>query len=603
MKASMDRRGFLTRLGLAAAGTGLTGRAWAMSRPAAAPRAGKPNVILVMTDDQGYGDVACHGNPYIQTPVQDRLSAEGCRFERFYVCPVCAPTRAGLMTGRYHLRSGVHGVTKGEETMRADEVTIADALKAAGYATGMFGKWHLGEYWPYAPHARGFDRFVGFRLGHWSEYFDTRLERNGKEFRAKGYITDFLTDEALGFIEANRDRPFFCYLPYNPPHMPWQVPDRYWRMYKDIEGLDPQAACAYAMVTNIDDNLARVLAKLDELKIADNTIVLFLTDNGANSDRYNAGMKGRKGSVNEGGVRVPLFVRWPGRIKPGTSVDRIAANVDLFPTIVDMCGVKMPKTKPQDGKSLWPLISGKVSAKDWPDRMLFFARKHKGAVRTQQYRMVAGVGKNRKPYAALHDITADPGEKVNLAKDKPEIARKLHEAYTTWRAQVDKECGYTPPPIHVGFDEENPVTLSGPRAHFHEGLAYKATMGYSNDYITAWTSAKAWAHWEIDVVRAGTYSVALRYRCPKGDEGAKIEVAVGNSRTTGTIVRPFFKPPGPQRDVIKRSAVEVIDVEWALQPLGKLTLKKGRAQLTVKALTQPGQTIMDLEGVVLKRLT
>lgn len=313
--------------------------------------ADKPNVLLIMTDDQGWGDIGSHDNPHIRTPVLDRLATDGARFERFFVSPVCAPTRASLMTGRYHLRTGTHGVTRGEENMRADEVTVAEAFHAAGYATGCFGKWHNGRHYPMHPNGQGFDAFVGFCAGHWNNYFSTDLEHNGDVFRSEGYIADALTDYAVRFMEKHQKEPFFCYVPYNTPHSPWQVEEEYFDRY-DNKGLDPKAHCAYAMCENIDHNVGRLLKTLERLDLDENTIVLFLTDNGPNSNRFNGGMKGRKGSAHEGGVRVPLFVRWPGKIEPGTTVRKNAMHIDLFPTLVDLCEIDMPRTKPIDGRSL-----------------------------------------------------------------------------------------------------------------------------------------------------------------------------------------------------------------------------------------------------------
>jgi arylsulfatase A-like enzyme len=299
----------------------------------------RPNVLLILTDDQGYGDISSHGNPYVKTPHMDRIAAEGARFERFFVSPLCAPTRAGLLTGRYHLRTGVHGVTRGQENLRDSEVTLAEIFRDAGYATGCFGKWHNGRHYPMHPNGQGFDEFVGFCGGHWNNYFDTELEHNGEPLRTEGYITDVLTDHALAFIESHAKGPFFCYVPYNAPHSPWQVPEAYWSRFQNHPDLDEEAKCAYAMVENLDDNIGRLLAGLDARGLSEQTIVLFLTDNGANSDRFNAGMRGRKGSAHEGGTRVPLFVRWPGVIPSGTVIRPIAKHVDLFPTLRELCGL------------------------------------------------------------------------------------------------------------------------------------------------------------------------------------------------------------------------------------------------------------------------
>ena len=387
--------------------------------------AGPPNVVLIMTDDQGWGDVHSHGNDQIDTPTMDQLAASGARFDRFFVSPMCGPTRASLLTGRWNLRTGVSWVSHGKEIMRLDELTLGNAFAEAGYATGAFGKWHNGEYGPYHPNARGFQVFLGFCRGAWENYFNAVIERNREPIETKGYITDVLTDGVLEFIETNRNRPFFCYVPYNAPHHPYQVPEKYFAKYID-RGFDEKTACVYGMVENVDDNLARILAKLDQLQLADNTIVIFTSDNGpwmpaSGSEgswrrRYNGGMRGRKAEVDEGGVRVPLFVRWPGHIQPHTTVTQIAAHVDLFPTLMDLCNVPTSKNLPLDGRSLVPLLKGETE--NWPDRMIFThqnqfgeTRMTPGSVRTQQYRLV-----NRGDGYELYDMLADPGQKSDIAK-------------------------------------------------------------------------------------------------------------------------------------------------------------------------------------------
>ena len=384
-------------------------------------RVRRPNVLLIITDDQGWGDIYSHGNDKLDTPVLDKLAADGARFDRFFVSPLCAPTRASLLTGRYHLRTGTHGVTRGQETMRSEEVTLAEIFRQAGYTTGCFGKWHNGAHYPYHPNGQGFDEFFGFCGGHWNNYFNTTLEHNGEPVKTSGYVTDVLTDAAMTFVEKNKDRPFFCYLPYNAPHSPWQVPDKYFGKYK-ARGFDDMTACAYGMCENLDDNIGRLLSKLDDLGLAGDTIVLFLTDNGPNSDRYNGGMKGRKGSAHEGGIRVPLFIRWPGHINPGTAVRQIAAHIDLLPTLVELCRLPMPRTLPLDGINLAPLLKGETA--NWPDRMIFTHKGPSGSVRTERWRAV-GTGKIWE----LYDMIADPGQKRNVAKQYMQLVKELRAAY------------------------------------------------------------------------------------------------------------------------------------------------------------------------------
>jgi len=258
-----------------------------------------PNVIVFLADDAGWGDYSHNGNTNVRTPNIDSIAAGGAKFDRFFVCSVCAPTRAEFLTGRYHPRGGVRGVSTGQERLNLDERTVADAFKAAGYATGAFGKWHNGSQWPYHPQARGFDEYYGHTSGHWGEYFDPPLEHNGRMVREKGYIVDLCTDKALDFINRHREKPFFCYVPFTTPHSPWAVPDSFWQRFRTkpigLRATDPKlenedhTRCALAMVEQQDWNVGRVLRRLDELKLADNTILVYFTDNGPNSWRWNGG--------------------------------------------------------------------------------------------------------------------------------------------------------------------------------------------------------------------------------------------------------------------------------------------------------------------------
>ncbi|GAG41199.1 unnamed protein product, partial [marine sediment metagenome] len=253
-------------------------------------------------------------------------------------------------------RGGVRGTSTGKERLNLDERTIGETFKAAGYATGAYGKWHNGMQHPYHPNARGFDDYYGFCSGHWGQYFDPILEHNGKIVRGNGYITDDFTDHALEFIERNKDRPFFCYVPFNVPHTPFQVPDKFYKKFADhpieMKNRDPEkdeigrTRAALAMCENVDWNVGRVLDKLESLGLADDTIVIYFSDNGPNSWRWNGGMKGKKGSTDEGGVRVPCMVRWPGHIEAGTKVSQIAGAIDLLPTLADMAGIPIVGTKP-----------------------------------------------------------------------------------------------------------------------------------------------------------------------------------------------------------------------------------------------------------------
>ncbi len=340
----------------------------------------RPNVILILTDDQGYGDVGVHGNDVLRTPNLDRLAREGVRIKEFYVTPLCATTRASLLTGRYNQRTGVLWPFLGAEVLRHREVTLAEALKDAGYQTALIGKWHLGRYGKYGPLTHGFDEFLGFRDGMIDDYFDTPLEHNGLPARISNYITDALTDAALRFVESNRSRPFFLFLSYNAPHIPNQVPLKYEQEYTE-KGLSPHLAKVYGMITCLDDGIGRVLEALEKLGLEENTIVVFLSDNGPQMEssrqmqqfrsrewhrmdamwkgvgRYNANLRGEKATVYEGGIRSPFFARWVGQLPAGKTLDLAASHIDLLPTLLDLCEVPLPEGPALDGRSLAPLLN------------------------------------------------------------------------------------------------------------------------------------------------------------------------------------------------------------------------------------------------------
>jgi len=596
-----SRRQFLQVAGAVACGT-VAGSLQGCLGMARAEKNTRPNVLLIVTDDQSWGDFHSHGNDRIDTPVLDKLASEGARFDRFFVSPVCAPTRAGLLTGRYHLRTGTHGVTRAYETMREEEVTLAEAMRKAGYVTGCFGKWHNGAHYPHNPNGQGFDEFLGFCAGHWNNYFDTTLEHNGKPVKTSGYISDVLTDAVIEFMEKNRARPFFCYVPYNAPHGPFQVPDRYFDKYK-ARGLDDQLACIYGMCENIDDNVGRLLRRLDALDLRDRTIVLFLTDNGANSDRYDGDMKGRKGSIDEGGVRVPLFIRNPGRIKPNTEVKQIAADIHLFRTIMELCGLPEAATLPQDGMSLVPLLTG--DDKDWPDRMLFTFRSPAGnseniggSVRTQQWRAVKGPRRWE-----LYDMVADPGQKTNVAEKHPQVVTRLSDAFDATVRDVAK-AGFDPIPTRVGYPDWPTVTLPGHEAFLHpatkQGISYKGANGWANDWITNWTDTGAYAWWPLKVVKPGRFEVTLMYVCSQENLGTKLRIEIGGRMLEAVVDRAHDPDPIPSPDRVPRG--EVYEKVWAPLTLGIVELDKGETRLILKASEIPGKQACDVKAIQLRRI-
>lgn len=525
----------------------------------------RPNVLVIIVDDMGYGDLGFHGNPKIRTPYIDALARQSVQVQHFYVSPVCAPTRASLMTGRYNYRTGVVDTALGRALMYPDEVTLAEMLGAAGYRTGIFGKWHLGDNYPLRAIDQGFQEALVLKGGGigqpsdppgGSSYFDPLLLHNGKLVKTKGYCSDVFTDATIRFIDPpsphhprggkEEGRPFFAYLAFNAPHTPLQVPDAYHEPYKkmnlkaaDFPALgqpigakfDPDiTAKIYGMVTNIDDNLGRLFAKLDELKLAENTIVVFLTDNGPQQPRFTAGLRDRKGSVYEGGIHVPCFVRWPARLQAGRKVEPIAAHIDVAPTILEACGVSKPQSVQFDGRSLFPLLKGEPVAMQ--ERTLYF-QWHRGdvpelyracAARTQRWKLVQPLGTGAtkfagKPRFELYDLAADPFEQNDLAGRHPEIVDKMRRGYEDWYKDVSATRGYDPPRIYLGTSHENPVILTrqdwrGPRAGWAPGDV---------------------GHWEVQVAEAGNYAVTVRFD-PAGD-GATVGLSLGKLVLANSIVK------------------------------------------------------------------
>jgi arylsulfatase len=421
-----------------------------LARAAAKP----PNIVFVLTDDQGYGDLACLGNPIVKTPHLDRLHGESVRFTDFHVSPTCAPTRTSLLTGRHEFKSGVTHTINERERMSLKATTLAQVLKSAGYTTGIFGKWHLGDAAPYQPNRRGFDEVFIHGCGgigqHYpgtcgdapgNTYFNPAILHNGVFEKTGGFCTDVFFDRAIQWIgrKRNAGSPFYAQITPNAPHAPLSCPPQYQRMYQDA-GLDDATATYFGMVTNIDDNVGKLMGRLKAWNLERDTLLIFMTDNGGTGGVkvFNAGMRGMKGTPYQGGTRVPAFFRWPGTLKPG-DVGRLAAHLDVFPTLAELSGAKMPAGLQVDGRSLVPLLRDPEAA--WPDRYLFthVGRWDKGKaaeskyakcrVRGSRFSMVSpGPGKKWE----LYDLQADPGEKTDVAAKFPDEARKMDEAYDQW---------------------------------------------------------------------------------------------------------------------------------------------------------------------------
>lgn len=558
----------------------------------------RPNVVVILTDDQGWGDLSVHGNTNLSTPQIDSLARDGALFERFYVCPVCSPTRAEFLTGRYHPRGNVWNVSTGGERLDLDEKTIGDTFKAAGYATAAFGKWHNGTQYPYHPNARGFDEFYGFCSGHWGDYFDPPLEHDGRIVRGKGFIIDDLTDHALEFIESNRQRPFLCYLPYNTPHTPMQVPDRFYDKFKDAElkmkyqGPQPEdpkmTLAAMAMCENIDWNVGRVLQKLADLKLADNTIVVYFCDNGPNSFRWNGGMKGRKGSTDEGGVRSPLLVRWPGRIAAGTHVTKITGAIDLLPTLASLSGIGVVGNKPLDGLNLAPLLEGKVVS--WPDRRIFSHWANSVSVRTERFRLDAA-GK-------LFDMLTDPGQTKDVTSQFPVEARELTQAVADWRRDVLSEMKRVVHPFTVGY-KEFPITQLPARDGVPAGQVKRSAKAPNCSFFTNWTTTDDRITWDIDVATTGKYRAEIYYACAEASIGSTVEMSFNGNAVSGQVTKPHDPPlRGAEHDRYPRDGESLIK-DFEPMTLGEITLQRGHGLLTLRATKIPGKEVMEVRGVVL----
>ncbi len=482
-----------------------------------------PNIVLILTDDQGYGDVSCHGNAIVKTPRLDQLAAESVEFTRFYVNPVCTPTRASLMTGRYPSRTGATEVNYGRSLLRADEVTLAELLHDAGYATGIFGKWHLGDNYPMRPSDKGFDECLVHKGGGIGQsagppgnsYFDPVLEHNNQSVRYDGYCNDIFFGEAIRWIEQQQAAPFFAYVATNLPHLPLEVAEEYVAPYRR-PGIHEMNAKTYGMIANIDENVGRLLDALDRLSLRENTIVIFLSDNGPRTsrvkndvypDRYNAALRGTKTSIYEGGIRVPFFIRWPDRLPVGRQVETMAAHIDVLPTLLQACGIEGSGRK-IDGVSLLPIVAGE----DRPQRTLYVQLNqnvepllfaHFAAI-GQRYKLLQPSPNPRNEIAdameytgdellenlELYDLQVDSSETENIAEEYPQIVDRMLAGYDDWFHDVTRQRDFhRPQPMVIGTTHENPALLS----------SFDRVRAAGHDY------------WRVQIATSGKYRVVLTF--------------------------------------------------------------------------------------------
>ena len=499
----------------------------------------KPNIILIITDDQGYGDIGYNGNPHIKTPNLDLLAANSMRFNNFYVSPVCAPTRSSLLTGRYSLRTGVTDTYNGGAMMSNDETTLAEILKENNYQTGIFGKWHLGDNYPFRPTDQGFHEslihlsggigqvgdFTNYYKGNRS-YFDPILWHNNEQKKYEGYCSDIFTDEAIKFIEDNKSNQFFCYLSFNAPHTPLQVPDKYYDLYKNV---DPSvisesekismteknvldAKRIYGMVTNIDDNVGKLVSKLKELNIDQNTILIFMTDNGPQQFRYVSNLRGLKSSVYNGGIKVPFYLSYPKIHDSGLDLDNFSAHIDVLPSLLDLCDIETPKNIKIDGKNFLN--------KSTEERSFFsyWTRKSPELYQNMSfnkgnYKLVGNTNYDSSiERFELFDIDNDPYEMENLIENKKELAIQMKlEMDNIYNELINSKNIKNKPRIIIGSEFENPTYLNRNDASGQRGI---------------WAQNEIFGFWRIKAL-SGKYNFRFKFNNLNLTSGQMV-IEVGN---------------------------------------------------------------------------
>jgi len=527
----------------------------------AAGRRRKPNVILILTDDQGYGDLSCHGSTTVRTPCLDRLHAQSIRLTNYHVSPTCAPSRAALMTGRYNNRVGVWHTIQGRSILRGGEVCMPEVFAANGYRTAIFGKWHLGDNYPSRPQDRGFTDVlvhggggVGQTPDYWgNRYFDDTYFRNGKPERFQGFCTDIWFAEARRFIEANRRHPFFCYLSTNAAHAPYLAPDADRR---DYDQLGADQAGFFGMIANLDRNVGRLIENLRQWGLEDNTILIFSTDNGSALNVNRAGMRGIKGTEYDGGHRTPFFLRWPGGLllPPGTDLQNLTAHIDVFPTLIDLCGLSNSQGIEFDGTSLSPLL--KKQGAQWPERVLVTDSQRveqpvkwkQSSVMTQRWRLING--------RELYDVAIDPAQAQDVATGHPEVVSQLREHYEKWWDDVSGHFGeYSE--IMLGHRSENPGTLTAHDWHEAEKLPWNQRL------IEA--GAPANGFWAVRFSEPGLFEFALR-RWPKESGLAICEATAAGKALPVARARLRIGEREWRQDVGPADAAATFRVELPRQP-------------------------------------
>lgn len=546
----------------------------------------RPNVILIIADDQGFGDLSVRGNAYLHTPTLDELAESALSFENFYVSPVCSPTRAELLTGKYYPRSGVYSTSAGGERINLDQQLLGDFFKEDGYQTGFFGKWHSGQQYPYHPNARGFEEFYGFCSGHLGHYFDARIEHNGKAIRSQGYLTDDLTTKTIEFTKQNDKKPFLAVLSLNTPHSPMQVPEQWYKKFDtiSIKGGDREdvnhSKAAYAMVENIDHNVKRIQQALKDNSLDENTVLIYMSDNGPNGHRFNSGLKGTKGSTDEGGVKTNFFLKYsPFK---GRKIEQLASSIDLLPTLLELCGINIPKGI--DGVSLMPSILNN----EIKDKTLFHFWNNQLSVRTNEYKLDAR--------DALFEIREDPNQKFPVQNDS--VFAQLQSQKEKWLA----EHLLTAPkkrPFSIANAAVFPVVLPSRDASFSTEV--KRSNRWPNDsYLEQWKSTSDSIFWPVENFEKGWYYFTLYYTAPKTEVGVPVEIKSKNGSIRQIVEKTFVSGPiGASEDRVRRIESYIKDF-YPLRFQDSLYLEKGLDTIVLHRM-KSGEHSIEFQKLELSR--
>lgn len=578
----------------------------------------RPNVVLVVADDQGWGDLSHHGNTNLATPNLDALLTGGASFDNFYVSAVCSPTRAELLTGRHALELGVTGTGSGKERMDTAATTLPEVLAGAGYATGLFGKWHNGAQGPYHPLSRGFDEFYGFTSGHWGQYSDYFIEEGDSLTRFGGYLPDVLTTRAIDFIAEHRGEPTFAMLAFPTPHSPMQVPGEWYdpvaaRALDSFGRRGPAGedtlftTAALAMVENLDHNVGRLLAALDSLGLAEETLVVYLTDNGPNSWRWNGGMAGKKGTLDEGGLRSPLALYQPGRIAAGTPVEEIAGARDLMPTLLGYLDiadtVDYRAIDPLGNVDLSPLLAGPAGVGGAADslraklasRMLAGAWRDDVTIRHGDYRLM--------PDGVVYDLAADRGQGVAAEPGVAGAMREARDAFLT--AYTSRVPPADIRPFAIGGGATRRTLLPARDAEPAPGSDIERSSRWPNDsYFRPWTDTAAALAWSVDVLEPGRYGATLYYALAEGGAGTEVEIRAGGGARLRYVLAEAHPVAdrGPADDRYPREGEESAVRDWAAVELGEIDLVRGEQILTLASPEMPAGEGPAVWTLVLERV-